>query len=399
MKVIIVSSSIPKSPEELHLSFVFDEAYRLSLQGVKVHAIENAKVEDQASSGISFHGVRSSLLSSVPFMLRHLGALPPLGFLRPPWKILDPYRYGHSVSDIVGTEEVDIIHAHFAYPEGFAGLIAKRETGKPLVVTLHGYDILTEPSVGYGLRLGKRLDAIIKKVLKEADAVITASSATFNEASKIGVNGQKLYLIPNGIDLNKFNPNVNGKYIREKLGLNGRFIVFSLRAHEPWKGLEYLIRAIPSVIKYSENIFFIIGGEGSLKKYHKLLSRSLGVEKYVKFTGYIPSKDVPSYYAASDVSVVPSLQEAFGLVVTEAMASCKPVIGSDVGGIPDQITDRYNGFLVKPRDPHSIANKIIFLYEHPEEAREMGLNGRKKAEEKFDIDKKINRIIQLYSEL
>ena len=79
---------------------------------------------------------------------------------------------------IIKKNNLDLIHAHFAYPEGFAGLIAKRETGKPLVVTLHGYDILKEPSVGYGLRLDRRLDSIIKKALRDADAVITASSAT-----------------------------------------------------------------------------------------------------------------------------------------------------------------------------------------------------------------------------
>ena len=102
------------------------------------------------------------------------------------------------------------------------------------------------------------------------------------------------------------------------------------------------------------------------------------------------------YYAMSDIVVVPSLQEAFGLVVAEAMASGKPVIGSNVGGIPDQIIDGYNGFLVQPRKPKEIAEKILWLINNPEEARRMGMNGRRIVEEKFDINKRIDRLISLY---
>jgi glycosyltransferase involved in cell wall biosynthesis len=152
-------------------------------------------------------------------------------------------------------------------------------------------------------------------------------------------------------------------------------------------------------LKQRKDIVFVIGGEGSLRQYYEQLAIKLGVGKNVIFTGKISPNDVPLYYAISNIVVVPSLQEAFGLVVAEAMACGKPVIGTRVGGIPDQIIDGYNGFLVEPRNPMQIAEKILWLIEHPDEAKQMGMNGRKIVEEKFNIEKRIEKIISLYEGL
>jgi len=86
-------------------------------------------------------------------------------------------------------------------------------------------------------------------------------------------------------------------------------------------------------------------------------------------------------------------------VVTEAMATGKPVIGTEVGGIPDQIIDGYNGFLVPPRDPEAIARKIIELLENPEKTKEMGKKARQLVEEKFDIEIRVKKLVRLYKEL
>jgi glycosyltransferase involved in cell wall biosynthesis len=210
---------------------------------------------------------------------------------------------------------------------------------------------------------------------------------------------RKIFLIPYGVDIEKYNPTIDGSNLKRKLGIGGKKVVFALRHHEPKYGLEYLIRAIPLVLRRCENVVFIIGGDGSLRRFHEGLASELGVGGNVIFTGRIPRNEVPFYYAICDMVVVPSLQEAFGLVVSEAMASGKPVIGTSVGGIPDQIIDGYNGFLVQPKDPKAIAERIVYLVENPEEAKRMGLNGRKIVKEKFDINRKIDRIISLYNNI
>jgi N-acetyl-alpha-D-glucosaminyl L-malate synthase BshA len=400
ISVAVISGPVGKTPEDITYSFVFDEAHRLAKRGLAVHVIRSLQEEASFSHGIHFHGLENvSRIKYLPFLFKHLNAIPNLGYLIPPWELLYLSKYADAVANVAKSQNLDLIHAHFAYPEGFVGLLTKEETRKPLVVTVHGYDVLVEPSVGYGVRLSRRIDAIVRRVLNDADVVIAASRATFKEVCKVVNETDKVHLIPNGVDAERFNPNLNCSYIKRKLGIEGHTVIFTLRAHEPKYGLEYLIRAAPMVTKEREDAVLVIGGDGSLRCYHEQLATKLGVKEKIIFAGRIPQHEVPYYYAMSDIVVIPSLQEAFGLVVSEAMACGKPVIGTNVGGIPDQIIDGYNGFLLQPRNAAEIANKILWLISNPNEARRMGINGRKFVEKKFDMKDRVNRILALYQQI
>jgi glycosyltransferase involved in cell wall biosynthesis len=400
MSVAVISGPVGKTPEDITYSFVFDETYRLAEKGINIHIVRSKVEANSFSCGMHFHGIGKKLdIQTIGLMLRNFPLYPPIALLRRPTSVYWEQLYASNVSNVIENYCVDLIHAHFAYPEGLVGLLAKRRTRKPLVVTIHGYDICIEPSIRYGVRLSKRIDAIVSQVLNNADAVVAASKATFNEANKIVNNIDKVHLIRNGVDIQRFNPNLDGSKIGKKLGIEGRTVIFSLRAHEPKYGLEYLIRAAPMVAKEREDAVFVIGGDGSLRYYHEQLADRLGIRERIIFTGRIPQHELPYYYATSNIIAIPSLQEAFGLVVSEAMACGKPVVGTEVGGIPDQLTDGYNGFLVAPRNPEEIAKKILFLIDHPEDSKRMGINGRKLVKEKFNIDTRIKRIIQLYREL
>jgi len=310
--------------------------------------------------------------------------------------------YAGHIAELTHRLHPNILHAHFAYPEGWATYVALRCLGSkiPFVVTLHGYDILIEPRIGYGIRLKRRYDSIVRKVLNEADAIIVASRAVY-EGAKGLVNDhvEKLHLIPNGVDIQRFNPSLDGSKVRKRYGIKDKFVVFTLRHHEPQYGIVYLIIAAKIVLSYRKDVVFIIGGDGKLRKYHMSLTDKLGIKNYVFFPGKIPAEKGPLYYAASDIVVVPSLQEAWGLVATEAMACGKPVIASKVGGLPDQVIDGYNGFLVSPSDSKAIADKILYLLENPSEMKRMGLNGRRLAEKEFDIEKRVDKIVRLYKTL
>jgi glycosyltransferase involved in cell wall biosynthesis len=400
ISVALVSGLVPKDFSNPDYSFVFDEAYRLARRGTCIHAIRSFAEEESASYGILFHGLNGSFeIKYIPFILRHRDVLFRRSHLLPPWTLFYLSKYARTVADIIYKQNLDLIHAHFAYPEGFVGLLAKKETGKPLVVTVHGTDVLVEPSIGYGIRLSKRYDALVRRVIEEADAVIAASKVTYDEVCSIVKNIEKVHLIANGVDITRFNPGLDSSYLRRKHGLEGKFIVFSLRAHEPKYGLEYLIRSVPAVVEQMDNVVFIVGGNGSLLQYHEKLAAELGVSQKIIFTGKISSDDVPYYNALSNVVVVPSLQEAFGLVVSEAMACGKPIIGSNVGGIRDQIIDGSTGFLIEPREPLKIAEKILWLMTNPEEAKRMGINGRKRVEQKYNIENRAKSIINLYVKL
>jgi glycosyltransferase involved in cell wall biosynthesis len=398
MKVALVFSLFPKSPFDIRNSFVFDEAYELSRRGIEIHATR-AFVEDltKIKSNFIIHGLKRKIeLEAIPFFLRHLKWIPLLANS----SLFSPYwfsNYGYNIVENAMEFDVDVIHAHFAYPDGLIGLACGHETSKPFCLTLHGHDILTESSVGYGVRRFRFLDNLVRKVLKNTDTVIVGSKAVFKEALKAGAPEENLHLIYNGVDTERFNPDIKADEIVDRYRIANRNVVFTLRHHEPKYGLEYLIRAIPAIVKKKKNTIFIIGGDGSLRCYHEQLVKKLKMKNHVVFTGAIHQSLLPKYYAACDLFVIPSLQEAFGLVVSEAMACGKPVVGTNVGGIPEQIIDHYNGFLVEPRDHFEMADRVLWLLDNPEKSRQMGLNGRRIVEEKFSLDRRIEKIISLYN--
>jgi glycosyltransferase involved in cell wall biosynthesis len=396
VKALVVSS--------LH-SFIFDEILGLSKKGVEIHvakevmSVMDGRRRNLAMRGVHLHNFHRKISPSlVSIGAKCISELPPTAFLHPR-PIVSTVPRSWFVTKLVKMYQIDVIHAHWAVPEGFAGLIAKLETKKPLVVTLHGADILTERSIGYGVRLRFGFDAMLKKVLKNADVVIAASTATAKETLKVQPYLKKLVLIPNGVDLNRFNMNIDGRYIRDELGIGEESIVFTLRHHVPKNGIEYLIKAAYLAIRDNPHLVFIIGGNGPLRRRHERLARELGIARNVFFTGYIPPNEVPYYYAASNLFVIPSVIEAFGIATVEAMGCGKPVIGTNVGGIPDIIDNGINGYLVKPKDPKSLADKIAFLIGNPCLMKKMGKEGRRIAEENFDMEKRIDKVLTVYSEL
>jgi len=372
VSVALVSSSVGTTHESLVYSFVFDEAHKLGMNGLNIHVIRSFYESPSFSHGVQFHGIeKAPRFNFIQILLKHLYTTSNPCFITPPKSLFQISNYAHTVAKVV----------------------------KPLIVTVHGYDILVEPNVNYGARLNTRIDAVIRKVLKGADIIMAASAAAYNEVNAIVTDPNKIYLVPNGVDTERFKPNLDSSLIKKKLCVEGYPIIFALRSHEPKYGLEYLIKAASIVAKEDREVVFVIGGDGSLKNYHKELANNLGLKDKIIFTGKIPQNEVPYYYAMSDVVVVPSVQEAFGLVVSEGMACGKPVIGTAVGGIPDQIIDGYNGFLVQPCDYLEIAKKILWLIKNPEKMRHMGLNGRKLVKDKFDINDRVRKVINLYEKL
>jgi len=395
---------VPRSPVEIFYSFIYDEILRLSKRGIEVHVARYKTEGSGKFSDIYFYDIPRRVEPSVFADLHLIKEYPIISLIRGPRGLRSLYaelHYASHIREVMTKIKPDVLHAHFAHPEGWAAYLAKKAThyNSPFIITLHGYDILTEPSCKYGIRLYPQYDALIRKVLSNADAIFVPSTAVYREAQKIVKIPNKLHLIHNGVDLNKFHPSLSGRKIRDHYNLHDKFVVFTARHHRCVYGLEYLVKSVPTVTKRRRDIIYIIGGDGPLRPRLENLVKSLGVERYVIFTGYIPRDQLPYYYAASDVVVVPSLQESWSLVATEAMATGKPVIATKVGGLPDQIIDGYNGFLVPPRDPEAIAQKILYLVENPEKSREMGKNARQVVEEKFNIEKRIDKIIEIYQQL
>jgi len=246
----------------------------------------------------------------------------------------------------------DIIHAHFTWPQGYAGARIKEKTGFPLVITAHGYDIYSLPFKD------KEWKKNIEFVLNGADHIITVSQKNLACIEKLDVT-TPVTVIPNGFGKDFFSPR-NTSECREALGLPlDKKILLTVGGLEPIKGQKYLVEAIKEIIRERQDILCVIVGYGSESNALDKLIRSYNLEQYIMLAGAKPHDEIPLWMNACDLFVLPSLNEGNPTVMFEALGCGKPFIGTTVGGIPEIInSDRY-GLLVRPGDPDELAEKIL----------------------------------------
>ncbi len=183
-----------------------------------------------------------------------------------------------------------------------------------------------------------------------------------------------------GVDIKKYKPALQKQ---NKVIFMGRLL--------PHKGVEYLIEAAPGHIEMD-----IVGTVYDQKYYERL--RKLASGKKINFLHGLTDEEMAHIFATSSVFVFPGVfeNELFGLVILEAMASGCAVIGTDLGGIPEIIVDKETGFIVPPKDPMALREKIEYLIDNPEKARDMGRAGRMRVEEMFTWDLVAKRCLKAY---
>ena len=270
----------------------------------------------------------------------------------------------------------DVIHAHYAVPQGLLGVLLKKIKKRPLVVTLHGSDVtvlgrnpLTRPLVAY--------------VLKEADRVITVSDYLRKEALRIGGSGEKVRVIHGGVS--------PGKRPRKEAG--DKNTVLFIGALVKQKGADVLVEAFKRVMEKHKAELLIVG-DGPERESLERLCRGLGVA--AEFSGYV--EDTEEVLRKSSVLVLPSREEGFGLVLLEAMAAGVPVVATRVGGIPEIIADGENGLLVDREDPEALAEAISRILADPELRRRLVAKGFETLT-RFSWEKMADEVDDVYREL
>ena len=180
---------------------------------------------------------------------------------------------------------------------------------------------------------------------------------------------------------------------------NGRRILCACHLF-PSKGVTYLLRAFQNVLARIPSARLDIVGEGPEKKSLEELCIFLKIQNLVKFCGEVSHIELADFYSKASVVVLPSVvAETCGLVILEAMASARPVIGSRIGGIPEVILENETGLLFNPGDTSELSEKIVQILLNPERAERMGKLGRERVEKEFSAQKHIERILDLYSSL
>jgi len=293
----------------------------------------------------------------------------------------------------------DLIHVH-GHPylsSLLAAKIAKRYS-KPLVLTQHN-TFIAYKGIFWDHVEWINDYAIGRQVLKEADKIVVVSNATKNYVLSLGAAPEKVEVVHNGVDLNRFRPLTGIKdEMRKKLGISkDSRVVLTVRRLVYKNGIDTLIESAKAAIKKNPRLVFIVVGKGPDFAKVKGKIEQLGIQENFKLTGFISDEDLPVYYNTADFFVLPSKSgEGLPLVALEAMSCGVPVIATDVGGTSEVMTEEY-GKLVPPNAPEALAEAILEFSQRDFSALRKNL--RKMVEQKYSWDKNVEKLVKIYEEL
>ncbi|OYT40916.1 MAG: hypothetical protein B6U86_03395 [Candidatus Altiarchaeales archaeon ex4484_43] len=279
----------------------------------------------------------------------------------------------------------DLIHAH-AYYAAYPAKIIQFLTKKPLIFTVHGVALEARGEMDSGITSSLKSfmeNATLFKLRYDCEISVDSSIRDYKNVNK------KIEVIPNGVDVAKFDEVITEKTDKFKILYVGRL--------HPQKGLKYLIKAAEKVIEKNPGVEFHLIGSGPLEQELRSEVRETGLSRYFRFRGKIFNNQLIKEYKSSRLFVLPSIYEGQPLTLLEAWAAKLPVVATDVGGNKDFIREGVNGYLVEPRNPGKLAEAIIKAIGN-KKLDEIGLNGYALVKESYTWVDVAEKTYKLYLE-
>ncbi len=286
----------------------------------------------------------------------------------------------------------DIIHCQFGTLAPIA--LAYRDAGiiqGKLITTFRGIDISK-----YVQENGAN---VYDQLFKEGEFFLANCKFFGNRAISLGCDSKRLVIHGSGLDCRKFSfkPRYFPADGKIKIATTGRLV--------EKKGIEYAIRAVAKIVETHPNIEYNIIGDGELKEHFEKLIAELNLSHIVKLLGWKQQKEIVEILDNSHIFVAPSVTAADGNqdapvnTLKEAMAMGLPVISTIHGGIPELVQDGISGFLVRERDADEIAEKLTYLIQHFQDWEKMGKAGRARVEDKYDMNKLNDELVEIYQQI
>lgn len=302
-------------------------------------------------------------------------------------------------------KKIDVIHAWNPLA-GFAAVLSGKIIKKPVFIDFTDFysDIALTDSNKFIFFILKKIEFFI---LKNAAKVIVVSEIMKKRLIEKGIEERKIFIVEDGADKDWFNPSMDGLKIRRRIKLppNEFIIVYHGDIKQP-DGVDILFKAFKKVLRETADAkLIILGGKGS--KYFediKKLGKDLEIDNSIFYTGWVERQEVPEYLAAADVGAMPmratlNHQCYLSFKLFEYWASGKPVVTTKLDAISQIVKNGENGLIVNPENIEELAQAFIYLLKNPEKAKEMGRNGRKLIEEKFDWDLLMEKEVKLYESI
>jgi glycosyltransferase involved in cell wall biosynthesis len=300
------------------------------------------------------------------------------------------FRYAAALENYVRKHKIDLIYAHELWPAGAIANVVAKKTGTTSVVVAYGESFGVEAD-------HRRARRVNKWVAKQADFLLATSCHCLQSALNIsGRPTDKTQVIYAGIDIDTFNPSVDGSSWRNRNGINFDAFVVSVLGLVLRRKLDIFVEAL-RLMNSDTKVVAVIGGEGQDQQHFQDITKGMeNVE--LLFAGFIPEEELPEFYAASDVLVVsPRTElECMGQSMKEAMACSVATVGANIGGIPEAIDDGINGLLYEPDNPADLAQALNHLRTDPYLKQRLAAAGRITAEAKFGADVAAETVLNVF---
>jgi len=312
--------------------------------------------------------------------------------------------FAAGIMDVAAREGInyDLLFSHY-WLSGEVACLLRPELAAGWAHTAHTLGLVKNRTLAVGARPEPAIRIRVEgEIAQQADLLIASTADEGADlVSGYGADPERVYVVPPGVDLSVFQPIDRGE-ARRKIGYgSGRLLMFVGRL-ERLKGVEVAIRALALLRDRShDDVRLLILGEDSKdgdeseKDRLKAIASDLGVRDRVDFLGSVAHHELPYFYSAADVCVMPSYSESFGLVGLEAQACGVPVVGSDVSGLRSVVRDDVSGYLIDGHEPAAYAERIGRLLNNPELAQQMGRRGRLLAQ-RFSWTRTADRLRELF---
>ncbi|AEH07275.1 glycosyltransferase family 4 protein [Methanothermococcus okinawensis] len=404
MKICILATGYPRWKGDFDSIYLHQLAKNLVKLGAEVHVIAphaNNLLSEEIMDGVQIHRFKYMY----PQKFENVAYFPgiPENVKKNMVKIqLLPFITSMSIALLKLTKKYnfDIINPHWAIPSGFLATSLINSKKIPIVTTIYGADIALTINKYSFLRY------ILRKSLLYSNKVVSISTFTkkFTLDNLENIPKEHIEVIVYGVDEKFFENYDPNEYMSSKS--SGKYTIMTCGRLVKRKGINYLIESMKEVLRVFPESKLIIAGDGPEKNNLIRLSQKLNISKNVEFLGAVSEEELIKSYKSCDLFVLPSIvdssgdTEGLGLVLVEAMALGKPVIGTNVGGIPDIIPKNANyGYLVNQKDPNELSEKIIKILSNDETRLKMGINARKTAEHKFRWENIAKKYLNVFQEV
>ena len=313
----------------------------------------------------------------------------------PDWGLMRPRGVWHHVRTATGLLGMtrargSVLHCGRVLPEGLWAFMARMAAGVPYVCWSHGEDA----SSAWAAREFK---VLMPRVYNAAAAVLANSRNTARILAELGVDRSRVTVVYPGVDIDRFNPGVDGAAIRERHHLDGKLVLLTVARIERRKGHDLVLQALAKLLPANPQLHYVIVGDGGERARLEAMTDALGIRGAVTFAGKVADADLPRYYAACDVFAHPNRiegtdLEGFGLVFLEAAASGKPAIGGNTGGVPEAVQDGETGALVSGTDADELAGVIERFAGSPALGRTWGAAGRARVLREFTWERAARQV-------